>query len=344
MQEAGGHPYTAMPMEEEWAGLKDATYARLAGKDIRFGYGPLWCLVERAVARAAGRVTGDPFGQVLLFKIPSALGELGVVAALGWLLGLYGLAWERVLIYAWCPLVVVEFWHSGHNDSVMVLFLLLGLGMAKRERWAWAGVMLGLAAMVKIWPVFLVPLFFARERKWGVLWGAGLAALPFAPWLAMLWERRDFVTGFLGGWRNNDSMFGAVLWMAGGDPQRAKLVSLALIALWGVVLAWRRLELVRGVLLFTVGMLLISANVHPWYLTWILPFAVFLPAAWLLTWASLMPLCYAVLIEYSVSGIWDPEQGWQWFVYAGTLLAAVAGRTMSVGKLRGKEQNGWLHT
>ena len=343
VQEAGGHPYTAMPIEGKWAGLRDETYPRVAGKDIQFGYGPLWCLIERGMTRVAGVTTGAAFGQVLLFKIPAALGDIGVVAALAWLLHLYGLAWERVLIYAWCPLVIVEFWQSGHNDAVMVLFLMLALAMAKRQRWMWAGVMVGLAAMVKLWPVFLLPLFFAHERKWGVVWGAGLAALPFAPWLAMLWERRDFVTGFLGGWRNNDSLFGLVLWLAGGDGQVAKRVSLALIVGWALTLGWRRMEPVRGVFWFTLGLLLVSANVHPWYLTWIVPIAAFVPSPWLLAWVSLMPVCYAVLIEYSVSGVWDPAHGWQWYAYAGAFVAAVAGLTMSVGKLRGKEQDRWIH-
>lgn len=344
VQLAGGHPYTAAPLDERWRELRDETYPRLAGKDIRFGYGPLWCEVEKATARLAAWATPDAGAQVLLFKLPAAAADLGVIAALMWVLSLYGLARERVLMYAWCPLVTMEFWHSGHNDALMVLFLVLALGCAKKEWWLAAGAMVGLAAMVKIWPVFLLPLFFAQARRWSVWAGAAAVALPFTQGLPMLWERRDFVTGFLGGWRNNDSLFSVLFRLSGNDGQVAKMASLTLIALWALWLAWRRMEPARGTLLFVVGMLLVSANVHPWYLTWFAPLLALLPNTALLAWVSLMPLCYAVLIEYSASGRWNGSQGWQWYVYAGMAAAWLAsriatrlqdeGRSVSDGKAR----------
>ena len=37
---------------------------------------------------------------------------------------------ERVLIYAWSPLPVVEFWATGHNDAIEIFFILLALVLA----------------------------------------------------------------------------------------------------------------------------------------------------------------------------------------------------------------------
>ena len=66
---------------------------------------------------------------------------------------------ERVLIYAWSPLPVIEFWATGHNDSVIVLLITLALLAAAKERWTWAFVALSLAVAAKIWPVLLFPIF-----------------------------------------------------------------------------------------------------------------------------------------------------------------------------------------
>ncbi|MBI5085323.1 MAG: hypothetical protein HZB13_12090 [Acidobacteria bacterium] len=313
VQLAGSLPYSAQPDEPRFLSLRDETYPRIAGKDIRFGYGPLWVLIERATA-----ATGE---GILWWKFPAALCDLLCIAALAWLLRLHGLTPARAVIYAWCPLVVVEFWHSGHNDSALLLFLILALAFARRGWWAAAYSALTLAAMVKFWPALLLPLWWRRSPGWKSALAAPLTALPFALWVwTPLRERADFITGFLGGWRNNDSLFGLILWASAGDARKAKFASLALLVLASLVLAaWRRWPLERAALAFASCMLLFSANVHPWYLTWLLPMAALLPALPVLLAACLAPIFYAVLIDYQTLGVWNGSTSWRWWLYVPVL-------------------------
>jgi len=63
------------------------------------------------VARAAG-----PVG----FKLPFLLADLAVAAMLaGWIRSTGGRN-HQIAIYAWNPLVVVEFASSGHNDALAI--------------------------------------------------------------------------------------------------------------------------------------------------------------------------------------------------------------------------------
>ncbi len=77
----------------------------------------------------------------------------------------------------------------------------------------------------------------------------------------------------------------------------------------------RSLPLERAALLFISGMLLVSANVHPWYLTWMAPLLVIYPWTPLLLWLSLAPLSYQVLIEYRILGEWNGSTAVRWWIY-----------------------------
>src|SRR6266550_7892515 len=81
-----------------------------------------YCVVSRFEAR--------PFAQAFWFKVPSALFDLGAMAVLWLLLRAKGIPLERILIYAWSPLPLIEFWGTGHNDSIAIFFILLALAAA----------------------------------------------------------------------------------------------------------------------------------------------------------------------------------------------------------------------
>jgi hypothetical protein len=60
----------------------------------------------------------------------------------------------------------------------------------------------------------------------------------------------------------------------------------------------------------------VSANCHPWYLTWFIPLLCFVPAVPLLLWTALMPLNYVVLFEWFSVGGWNGSTSMRWYVYA----------------------------
>ena len=92
---------------------------------------------------------------------------------------------------------------------------------------------LALAAAAKIWPLLLFPIFLGwPPRRWRQILIAIpiLAALAF-PYLTptLRWSGIDenlrFMSGFLGGWRNNDSLFGALLWISANRPRSMRSCS-----------------------------------------------------------------------------------------------------------------------
>jgi len=91
-----------------------------------------------------------------------------------------------------------------------------------------------------------------------------------------------------------------------------------------VWVAVRRWELDRAALGALVATLLLSANCHPWYLTWLVPLAAFAPWPPLLVWQLLMPLSYNVLIEWHARGVWSGSRPDRWWIYGPFFVAMLA--------------------
>jgi uncharacterized membrane protein len=299
----------------------------VVGKDFKAVYGPVIQLIQHGTYRAVQDFVADPLRQVFWFKLPYALADLGIVALL--------FAWvgSRALIYAWSPLPVLEFWASGHHDSVLVFLLAAAVFAAERGRWRLSSAALALAAAAKIWPLLLFPLWLARMPR-RARWQSAALVIPIwallaAPYWTDVSENVRFLSGFLSGWRNNDSLFGVIFWAA-GDVYVAKKAALAIIVALVAVVTIRPVRLPAAALWIICGMLFVSANCHPWYLTWFLPLLVFYPEPALLLWTVLVPLAYGTVIEWRLLGEWHGSTALRWYEYAPVfaLLLVKAGRTL----------------
>lgn len=79
---------------------------------------------------------------------------------------------RRVIIYAWCPLVIVEFAIEGHVDALTIAFLTLTLLCAKkRDSSVWwrvlLGILIALATLTKLYPILLL-VVVTRRRDWAI--------------------------------------------------------------------------------------------------------------------------------------------------------------------------------
>ncbi len=336
LQAGGGNPYQVRPNDAAWAHLRDSTFPEIVGKDFKAGYGPLTELLEAGWYRVVKGLVADARRQAFWFKLPGALLDLAVCAAVLQLLAVRGLPLVRAVVYLWSPLPVFEFWGSGHNDSVLLLPLVLAVLLVLRGRWMLGYGFLGVAAAAKLWPVLLMPAFIRYSLRGGqtkacptgqLAAGLGLSvAIPlvcFWPYRSNIVENVRFMSGFVGGWRNNDVLFGLLLRIT-SDPDRVKYLSFAILASLVVIVASMRWPLERSILLTIVALLLVASNCHPWYLVWFLPFLAIEPWSPLLLWTALMPVTYGVLIDWFALGVWNGSTSLRWYVYLPVLVYWVA--------------------
>jgi hypothetical protein len=110
-------------------------------------------------------------------------------------------------------------------------------------------------------------------------------------------------------WYNNNASLFALLTRAFGGAYQAlePARQVTLIVIVGVIgwAAAKRLEPLRAALVIIGVLLLVSPNVFPWYVLWLLPFLAFYPSAPWLYFSVAVCLGYQVLIGYEIGGRWQ---------------------------------------
>jgi alpha-1,6-mannosyltransferase len=222
-------------------------------------------------------------------------------------------------LYWWNPLVLKEIANSAHMEAVLMPLVLAAVLLSIRQRHVSATLMLGLAVGVKLWPVVLAPLLLrplspqpGRLAAAALVFAAtiALAALPII--LGGLDATSGFVS-YANHWSTNSAHFPpleqalrAVLGALGPawqDPTRLvpgqmlRLISAAVLAAFALCWSRRAIKNARDVAARAYGictvLVLLSPAQFPWYVLWVLPFAVLQPRA--IGWhvaAALMPLYY----------------------------------------------------
>jgi hypothetical protein len=231
-------------------------------------YGPVFVAVAASGSELAG---SSPLANRLFFQ---GLAALAVLGALG-LLARAGADPGALAFLGLNPVVALVVVNAGHNDALVGLGVLAGALLAARRRPVLAGVVLGMAALVKI--VAVLPI--AAVVVWA--WRRG----ERSPWSTAVGGLATVVLGYavVGGKVALDpvlAMGGALsrasIWNLVGrvDPVLASpLLSGALVALLiGIVLdraSRAPLPSVCGTALLVY--LLGSRYLLPWYLVWALP-------------------------------------------------------------------------
>ncbi len=315
VQTEGLNPYAIAPNDPRLVGMRDRYYEVMPGRELPAIYPPATELLFRA--------TWKIFPGPTAFKIPFALADVLVLLLLAWMFRRAEDRNFRIAIYAWNPLVIVEFAGSGHNDVLALLGIVGGLALMKK-RPALASVPVALGAMAKVFPAVLVPVWIRRagwpEKRTG-WWAAAFAGAAMLLVLAPYWNALGMFRANLGyyeaTWKNyHASLYTVVDWLTGGTTKIPALVGVC--ASWGLAfwLAWKKAEPTRAAYLLIGTILAFGPNGYSWYFTWIVPLLCFFPnPAWLML-TVLQFLSYNVLIGYGILAIFKFDPLMQWLVYA----------------------------
>ncbi len=264
---AGQSPYRLPPNAPSLIPLRDQTiWPFINNRDVPSPYPPL---AQLGGVLAAALWPHSPYGM----KLVSTLADVGVIAAVLALLRATETPAGHVLVYAWHPSTAVEFAHSGHNDSLMLLPMTLALALAAGGRRWTPALLVGLAALAKVSPLLLLPLL---PRKLGLvpaLLAGGVFALGWVPFLVLGGGQLGSITAYLGSWKDNDSIHAVLHALLGAELAKPVSLALLLAGVAGVALhpALRDRPLwwqAYAVLALAIAS---ASTVHTWYLTWLLP-------------------------------------------------------------------------
>ena len=154
----GINPYQYPPQADELQALQDSQiYPRINHKEVSTIYPPALQLLFAGLYRLAPGVTGFKLAFVL-FDLLTALMLLALLKKLG-------LPPVRVLLYAWNPLVVIEFSGSGHADAFGIFLLSVALWFLVSRRVHLANVFLAFSFLTKLIAALLFPLLVTLRKQ-----------------------------------------------------------------------------------------------------------------------------------------------------------------------------------
>jgi len=284
----GGNPYWDVPMYSEvvhWSQSKvnhpELTSIYPPGAQLSFA-GLAWIS-----------------DSVLCFSLFSALCDLGVL----WLLYRHFGVCRGVWLYALHPLPIVENAASGHMESWAICALMAAIVYPKTRSW-----LLWLGGCIKLLPgvLLLCSLRSWRDALGMVVLGCGLLvffSLYSIPNGAMKYAQH---------WSFHGSVFPLV---ASVFP--SPRIVIAVLWLCGLLylVGWVR-PFARQAFWLTGVFVLLSPTVHPWYLLWVFPLAIWYQHRAWIGLCSLYPLWYVALTTWdSQTQTWDPPMWPQWLSY-----------------------------
>ena len=219
VQLAGWNPYAIRPNDPRLTNLREAGVPHFPAPEMPTIYPPL----AELTFREAARYLPTP----RLFKSVTAGADLLTLFLLAAWLRRIGARNYQLAIYAWNPLVIVEFAASGHSDA-LALALLVGALVIIRSRPRESTLLLAGAALLKSFPVLLIPLWLRghgwpqRARAWleGVC-AAAFAALCAWPYRSALRQIPVTMAYFESHWQNNNASLYALLRAASGSHEIA---------------------------------------------------------------------------------------------------------------------------
>jgi alpha-1,6-mannosyltransferase len=139
---------------------------------------------------------------VTFMKTAMVLFEGVTMYALIQLLRYLGIRREQTLLYAWCPVIIWEIAGSGHLDSAAMAFIALALLARYRKQPILTGLFLGLAILLKFYPLVLFPALYRRgdfKMPAAVL---AVVALAYAAYSSV----GMLVFGFVGGYAQEEGI------------------------------------------------------------------------------------------------------------------------------------------
>ncbi len=301
VQAAGIDPYAHAPGAPELAHLKsDLLPASVNHPEMPTVYFP----VSQWIFFLSYSLAGEAVWGIKLFLL---IAEVFTVSALWHVTRLSGSRPASVLLYALCPLPIVQFAFDAHLDGIGVALLACSVLCRLKRHRVPAFLLLGLSLAIKPVGLVLIPIWVMAEKSWRNRLMALL--IPLIPFALQFLPHRSSPTMLAGlmtfsrHWTFNGVAFEMVNAILDNNlPSR--LVCAGLLATSLVLLYWSSLGEQRKMYCAVLLLLLFSPVVHPWYICWLLVFLPPLRPGSGIVFAATASLTVFTIVSYQTSGIW----------------------------------------
>jgi hypothetical protein len=237
------------------------------------------------------------------WQLSGGLVDDATIVLIAWALAREGRDPRQVAWYALAPLPVIEFAGNGHVDGLALLLLVAAVLALRRGRRGWAGVLVGLATMVKLYPALALAVWWRRGRWRMAAFAAAVVVVSEAPHLLFVGPR---VLGYLPGYLREEHYTSGgrfvLLGTLGLPGPLTTMLALAVIVAVTLAIAGRNYEPATGLAIVLTALILVTTPVQPWYAATVAGIGALAGAPWLVVIGLAAEPYYAAVI------LADPHQ------------------------------------
>lgn len=214
---------------------------------------------------------------------------------------------KYLLIYALCPLPLIQFFLDGHVDAFGFAFLIFAIYFYFGGRKTLSFVLIGLSMLIKPLALIVIPIFFLAEK--GAMNRLKAAAIPlllfFALYVPYMFTGSPFTSlmTFTENWTFNGIVF-HVLDAFIHDNQRTRAVCAILLVIAYVPMVLSKKDILTKIYLSIFLLFIFSPIVHPWYIGWLAVLLPIIPRWSGIAYAGLSSLTAFTILNYQLTGVW----------------------------------------
>jgi len=225
-----------------------------------------------------------PFAQITFFigylisgenlwglKIIYLISELITLIFILKLLKLKNINSNYVILYAWLPIPVMEYFINAHIDVMGISFLVLFLYNLEKGRNKLSAVFYALSFLVKFYPIMLFPLLIKKieikKLVYFTLIFLFTTLVFYAPFLTSDFAIKNTLTTYLLRWEFNGSVYNLLKLLTNNYLARIICSIMLIVAI--TVISYKYRDFVNGTFGVLLSFVILATTIYPWYLGWI---------------------------------------------------------------------------
>jgi hypothetical protein len=269
----GYNPFTTPPNDPSLSHLQDDNFEKLTFKNMAAIYPPL----SQVVFAVNYLIAGD---SVVFLKVIYLIFEFLTLIFLLKLLMLKGKDPKLILLYAWLPLPIMEYFINAHLDLIGITFLVMFLYYFEKNRYNLSSVLLALAFLSKLLALLILPLVIKKLgiKKALVFYSVFILTclIFYMPFISGNFDAFASLFKWLANWEFNGSIYNLFkMIFSRGDI--ARMICSILLSLSVMIISFRYKDFMSGVFAVFLCILIFSTTLYPWYLGWIAALNIFNP-------------------------------------------------------------------
>jgi len=176
-----------------------------------------------------------------------------------------------IILYAWLPIPIMEYFINAHIDAVGIAFFILFLYCIEKGKNNLSAVFFALSFLAKFYPIMVFPLLI---KKIGIkklvpftLIFLFTTLIFYSPFLTSDMAVKNSLTTYLLRWEFNGSAYNLIKMFSDGDMARIICGILLIIAI--TVISYKYRDFVKGTFGVMLSFVIFATTIYPWYLGWI---------------------------------------------------------------------------